>query len=159
MVAYFCDPEYANAGLEKARRDARSAARLASDLRDSGRASAAQQDVHIYGQDTVGWFGHARLRRYWWAAVAFLGCRSRQQSITCMHRAHLVCDRSPPPSGNMEYPSLESCTNARKLGQDASESSSLSSSIHHILVVKPVYMYVTKLEVQLHVRPRPGARW
>ena len=75
MVAYFCDLEYANSGLETARWDSRNAARLASDLRDTGRALAAQQDVHIYGHDTVGWFGHARLRRYRWAAAAFMGCR------------------------------------------------------------------------------------
>ena len=62
-------------GLETARRDSRNAARLASDLRDTGRALAAQQDVHIYGHDTVGWFGHARLRRYRWAAAAFMGRR------------------------------------------------------------------------------------
>ena len=43
-----------------------------------------------------------------------------------MHRAHLVCDRNPPPSGNMDFPSLESYTNARKLGQDASESSAFA---------------------------------
>ena len=59
MVTYFCDPEYADFGRDKARLNSRIAARWATNLRNTGRALAAQQDVHTYGHDTVSWPAHA----------------------------------------------------------------------------------------------------
>ena len=42
----------------------------------------------------------------------------------------------------MEFPSLASYTNARKLGQDASESNAFAEHYTPYFVVKPMYIYV-----------------